>query len=130
MDRLREFLEAVRTQGMATGRFRGLLHLLVGRHIQLADGTLVSDGMTWRAVAQTLKKYRWDKEAVGELGLSPEDLPPRDREKYWYLAITRANLSSAEATAQANALAEELLSLGYIVGPGPSQDKQSDEKRS
>ena len=30
MDRLREFLEAVRTHGIAQGNLRGLLHILIG----------------------------------------------------------------------------------------------------
>src|SRR3954454_8385221 len=87
MDELREFLDAVRKRGTATGHFRGLLHLLVGRRISLPDGTLVSGGMNWRQLAALLKRYRWDREVVRELGLDPADLPPRDREKYWYTAI-------------------------------------------
>jgi hypothetical protein len=115
MDRLREFLEAVRTNGAATGRFRGLLYVLVGRRVSLADGTPVSGGMTWREAAAALKKYRWDREAVRELGLDPADLPPRDREKYWYLAISRAGLGGPEAAAQAEALTAALRELGYAV---------------
>src|SRR5262245_34012033 len=98
MDRLREFLDAVREQGTVKGRFRGLLYLLIGRRISLVDGTVVSEGMTWRAVAAALKKYRWDREDVRELGLDPADLPPRDREKFWYAAIARAGVVSPEAT--------------------------------
>src|SRR5262245_5793529 len=94
MDRLREFLEAVRAQG-ANCPFRGLLHVLVGRRITLADGTLVSEGMTWREAAAALKKYRWDRQAVRELRLDPKDLPPRDREKFWYTAISRAAVGGA-----------------------------------
>jgi hypothetical protein len=81
MDRLRQFLEAVRKQGTATGHFRGLLHLLIGRRISLPEGEVVSGGMTWRELAGLLKKVRWDREAVQELGLDPAALPPRDREK-------------------------------------------------
>jgi hypothetical protein len=113
MDRLREFLEAVRDRGAATGRFRGLLHVLVGRRVALADGTVVSAGMTWREVAAALKKYRWDRDAVRELGLDPADLPPRDREKFWYMAINRAGVGTPEAAAEAEALAEALRDLGY-----------------
>ena len=38
MDRLSQFLEAVRDQGVAAGHFRGLMHLLIGESIRLADG--------------------------------------------------------------------------------------------
>src|SRR6478672_5927657 len=116
MDQLREFLDAIRKHGTATGHFRGLLHLLIGRRVSLADGTAVSAGMTWRALAALLKKYRWDREQVRELGLDPASLPPRDREKYWYLAISRAGLTSSEATADADSLIEPLAALGYVIG--------------
>lgn len=116
MDRLREFLEAVRTHGTATGRFRGLLYLLIGKRISLADDTEVSAGMSWREAAAVLKKYRWDREAVRELGMEPASLPPRDREKYWYTAISKAGLGSPEAAAEAEELAAKLADLGYKVG--------------
>jgi hypothetical protein len=121
MDRLREFLETVQSQGAATGHFRGLLHLLIGRRISLADGTLVSGGLTWRELASLLKKQRWDRDAVRELNLDPADLPPRDREKFWYTAIARAGVQSPEAAADADALVEALAALGYAVGPAPGQ---------
>jgi hypothetical protein len=124
MDSLRELLEAVRERGAASGRFRGLLHVLVGRTVRRADGTVVASGMTWRELAALLKKVRWDREAVRELGLSPKDLPPRDREKFWYAAIARAGLASPEALAAAAALAEELAGLGYEVGPPPAAGKE------
>ena len=119
MDRLREFLEAVQQQGAAQGHFRGLLHILIGRRVSLVDGTLVSGGMTWRELAALLKKLRWDREAVRELGLDPADLPPRDRQKFWYSAISQAGVTSAEASAAADALAKSLRALGYVVGPAP-----------
>ena len=125
MDQLRELLEAVRTHGTATGHFRGLLHLLVGRRITLADGTLVSAGMTWRNAAALLKKYRWDREAVRELGLSPKDLPPRDREKFWYVAISRAGLGTPQASGEADALVEPLRARGYSIGPAPGEGGKS-----
>jgi hypothetical protein len=119
MDSLRELLEAVRAKDVVRGRFRGLLHILVGRRITAADGTLISAGMTWRDVAALLKRLRWDREAVRELGLDPAQLPPRDRERYWYTAIARAGIDSPEAVAEANQLVEPLKELGYIVGPAP-----------
>lgn len=116
MDRLREFLETVRSRGVATGRFRGLLHVMIGRRITLADGTVVSTGMTWREAAAALKKQRWDRDTVRELGLDPGELPPRDREKYWYVAINRAGLGTPEAASEADALADALRELGYEIG--------------
>src|SRR4051812_1639728 len=89
MDRLRGFLDIVREQGHAAGNFLGLLHVLIGRRITLADGTEVSRGLSWRDVSAWLKKVRWDREAVRELGLEPDDLSPRDRQRYWYQAIAQ-----------------------------------------
>jgi hypothetical protein len=120
MDSLRELLGAIRERGAAAGRFRGLLHVLVGRTVRRADGAAVASGMTWRELAALLKRVRWDREAVRELGLSPKDLPPRDREKFWYAAIARAGLASPEALAEAEALVGELAALGYEVGPPPA----------
>ncbi len=119
MDRLRELLEAVGKAGLAQGNLRGLFHVLIGRRIALADGTVVSAGMTWRELAAHLKKARWDREAVRELGLSPEDLPPRDREKFWYTAIAQAAVAGPAATAEGDRLVEPLRGLGYEVGPAP-----------
>jgi hypothetical protein len=119
MDRLRQFLEAVRTQGIAQGNLRGLLHILIGRRITLADGTQVSGGMTWRELAALLKKQRWDREAVRDLGLDPARLPPRDRQRFWYTAISQAGLNSAAALSAGDALVEPLRALGYEVGSAP-----------
>src|SRR4051812_10720290 len=100
MDRLREFLEAVGKAGTARGRFRGLLHTLIGRRITLPEGDVVSAGMTWRELAAQLKKYRWDPESVRELGLDPAALPPRDRQKFWYTAISQAGVNTPAASAE------------------------------
>ena len=119
MDRLRELLDVVAERGLGTGNFLGLLHVLIGRKIALDDGTAISAGLTWRDVASLLKKLRWDREAVRELGLDPESLPPRDRERYWYLAITRARVDSPAAIAAGNRMAEALQAAGYVIGPPP-----------
>jgi hypothetical protein len=119
MDRLREFLEAVRRQGVAQGHFRGLLHILIGRRVALIEGTPVSGGMTWRELSALLKKLRWDREVVRELGLDPADLPPRDRQKFWYTAIAQAGVTGPAAIAEADALVGPLRALGYVVGPAP-----------
>jgi hypothetical protein len=119
MDGLREFVDQLQQQAVARGRFRGLLHVLIGRRLTRADGTVVSTGLTWREVARLLKRVRWDKEAVRELGLDPAQLPARDREKYWYAAISQAQVDSPAARAAADELAAALRPLGYEVGPGP-----------
>jgi hypothetical protein len=127
MDQLRNFFAILQQHSTATGRFRGLLHLLIARKITLPSGEAVAGGMTWRALAAALKKYRWDREAVRELGIDPAELPPRDREKYWYLAITRANLSSAEAAKQAEELVDPCRLLGYVVSGPTSETKETAE---
>jgi hypothetical protein len=128
MDPLRDFLEAVRAQGLALGNFRGLLHALVGRRITTAEGAAVSAGLTWREVAALLKRLRWDREAVRELGLDPATLPPRDRQRYWYTAIAQADLAAAGAAA--DELMEPLQRLGYVVAGAPRPaEKPAAKKR-
>jgi hypothetical protein len=117
MDALSEFLGDVKRRGLAQGNFLGLLHLLIGRPISTAEGTRISQGLTWRELAALLKKARWSKESVRELGLDPDDLPPRDRQRYWYTAIARAAISSTQADDQASRLTERLAAAGYVVGP-------------
>ncbi len=121
MDSLRELLEAVREHDLARGQFQGLLHLLVGRRISREDGTLVSSGTTWRDLATLFKRLRWDREVVRELGLDPADLPPRDRQRFWYTAIARGGIDSTAAREAAERLLEPLEELGYVVGPAPGQ---------
>ncbi|MGH7170577.1 MAG: hypothetical protein ACRELF_21715 [Gemmataceae bacterium] len=121
MDSLRELLDAVRERDMVQDHFRGLLHILVGRRITRPDGALVSSGMTWRDLAALLKRLRWDREAVRELGVDPTGLAPRDRERFWYTAIARAAIDSPEAVAAAEELVLPLEELGFVVGPAPGQ---------
>jgi hypothetical protein len=118
MDRLEKFLEAVRQSGRATGRLRGLLYILVGMKVRMKDGTEVSSGLTWRAAATALKNARWEREAAAELGIDPAELAPRDREKFWFGAISRAGLHTPEAKQDADALARALKTLGYEVSTG------------
>jgi hypothetical protein len=101
------------------GNFLGLLHVLIGRRVTRADGTPVSPGLTWRALADLLKSLRWNKDAVRELGLDPADLPPRDRQRFWYTAIAQAHVDSPEAVAAGDRLAALVLPLGYVVSPAP-----------
>jgi hypothetical protein len=120
MDQLREFVDTIGKKGTAQGNLRGLLHILIGRRVTLLDGSLVSQGMTWRAVAALLKKLRWDTETVRDLNLDPAALPPRDRQRFWYTAISQAGIDTPEASAAADALIEPLHALGYEVGQAPS----------
>ncbi len=115
---LREFLDQIKSHGYAQGLFLGLLHILIGRRVTHEE-TVVCQGLTWRDAAGWLKKMRWDKESVRELGLKPEELPPRDRERFWYIVISRAGVDSAAAFEAAAKLTEKLAPLGYVIGPPP-----------
>jgi hypothetical protein len=119
MDRLRDFLDALKEQALAAGNFLGLLHVLIGRRIVAPDDTLLSAGISWRELAGLLKQVRWDKEAVREVGLDPANLPPRDRLKYWYTAIAQAGVGSDKATRAGDDFAKRLAKLGYKVSPAP-----------
>ena len=115
MDPVDEFLTVLRGRQMVSGYFAGMLHLLIGRTLVKADGSVVSTGLTWRAMADVLKTLRFDRELVRELGLDPDDLPPRDREKFWFAAILRAGITSPRIKANADALSVLLPNLGYRI---------------
>src|SRR5688500_58091 len=87
MDGLRDFLEAVRQQGLAGGLLKGLFHVAIGRRISRTDGIVVSSGVTWRELSGLLKVLRFDKGLVAEIGVDPESLAPRDRQRFWYATI-------------------------------------------
>ncbi len=123
MDRMRLFLDEIKHQGVAQGNFLGLLNVLIGRRIRKTGGPDLTTGLTWRELAALLKKVRWDKEAVRELGLEPASLPPRDRQRYWYTAIVQARVDSPAAFEAGDRLAQQLSQLGYEVGPGPGGGK-------
>src|SRR5207249_899599 len=97
MDALRTFLEDLKRHGLDHGHTLGLFRAFIGQRITKADGMLLCRGLTWRALAALLKKARWPKDAVRDLGLEPASLPPRDRQQYWYLAISLAKVDSPEA---------------------------------
>lgn len=120
MDGVRELLEAARENDLATGRFRGLLHIVIGRTVSRPDGTKLSAGLTWREIASLLKALRYDPELGREAGADPDTLSPRDRERYWYAVIALARVDGAEALAEADALIGPLKSLGFVVAPAPS----------
>jgi len=115
MEGAHEFLEAVRQQQLIKGHFRGLIHALVGRRISRDDGSVISAGLTWRQVSELLKTMRWDRDWVKELGLEPDDLPPRDRQRFWYSAIVAAGIDTPQAAAAADQLAERVKPLGYTI---------------
>jgi hypothetical protein len=119
MDRLGELLNLLRAQGTARDNFLGLLNVLIGRRITLADGTTVSAGLTWRELAGVLRRVRWDRDDVRELGLDPDALPPRDRQRFWYTAIAQAGVDSPAAAAAGDRLVKPFEQLGYRVGPAP-----------
>jgi hypothetical protein len=125
MDGLREFLTDLKRHGYAQGNLLGLLHVMIGRRIQTPAGVVLSSGLTWRHVAELLKRVRWDKEAVRDLGLVPSALPPRDRMRYWFLAISQAGVDSPEARRAGDQLAEVLRIAGYLISGGPSREVNS-----
>lgn len=126
MDAVREFLDDVQSHGFAQGNLLGLLHVCIGRRIEKVGGTLVSAGVTWRDLAALLKKLRWPKEAVRELGLDPDALPPRDRQRYWYMAISQARVDSPAAVQAGDRLAVALRKAGYQVGAAPGMAEPGD----
>src|SRR5947208_1944329 len=105
MDGVRDFLDELQKGHKAQGNLLGLLHILIGRRIARVDGTVISTGLTWRHVADLLKTLRWDPDAVRDLGIDPTTLPPRDRQRYWYLAISPAQLGSDAAVKSVDKLA-------------------------
>jgi hypothetical protein len=119
MDGVRDFLDELQKSHKARGHFLGLLHILIGRRIARADGTVVSTGQTWRQVADLLKTVRWEPDAVREVGIDPAVLPPRDRQRYWYLAISQAQVGSDAAIKAGDKLATALAKSGYVIGPAP-----------
>ncbi|WP_020469211.1 hypothetical protein [Zavarzinella formosa] len=119
MERLTEFLESLRHHQLVRGQFRAILHVVIGRTITLNDGTVVSSGVTWRELAKLLQTIRWDKELVRELGLNPDDLPPRDRQRFWYIAISTAKVMSLDARNLGDQFARLVVPIGYLIGPAP-----------
>lgn len=119
MDALAALLDQVKKRGLARNTFLGFLHVLIGRKITTEEGEPVSDGLTWRELAGQLKKMRWPIADVAELGLDPEELPPKDRQRFWYTALLRAGVDSPKAREEGDRFAERLNNLGYRIGPPP-----------
>jgi hypothetical protein len=119
MDGIRDLLDTAREHGLVAGRFRGLLHIAIGRTVTKPDGTKLSTGLTWREVASLLKSLRFDPDLGRELGADPDTLSPRDRERYWYAVIALARVDGPEALAEAEKLVGPLKDHGFIVVPAP-----------
>lgn len=125
MAALYDFLEETKRNRCAAGNFLGLLNVLIGRRVARSDGSTVSAGLTWREAALALKKARWDREAVRELGIDPATLPPRDRQRFWYSAISQAQVDSPAASGAGDRLAEAVAAAGYQVSAAPRPQKES-----
>ena len=108
-------LELIRDRKLASGRLRGVFHLVIARKLTRTDGTLLSTGVTWRELSQLLKSLKFDRELVKELGTDPDLLAPKDREKFWYAAISLAKVDSPQARREAEELLELLNPLGIVV---------------
>jgi hypothetical protein len=117
MEGIRDLLETARANGLVAGRFRGLLHIAIGRTVTKPDGSRLSAGLTWREIATLLKTLRFDPELGRELGADPDTLSPRDRERYWYAVIALARVDGPDAVAQADQLIGPLKEHGYVVAP-------------
>jgi len=115
MDAMAELFEKIRSAELSKGLFLGFLHVLIGRTITSPAGTVISSGLTFRDVAVWLKKLRWNPEDVRELGLDPDSLPLRDRQRYWFVAICQAKVDSAAALKEAEKFIAKLKSAGYEV---------------
>src|SRR5262245_61932941 len=120
MEALAALLDLIRKQGVAKGNLLGFFHVLIGRSITASGGGVISSGLPWRELANWLKKPRWDIQMVADLGLDPDDRPPKDRQRFWYAAIARAGVDSATAAQAGDAFAKKLERHGYQVGPGPA----------
>ncbi len=116
MDALSTFFDDLKKSGQTQGHLLGFLQVLIGRTIvRASDKVTVTKGMTWRELAGWLKKVRWDPDAVRELGLDPKELPPRDRQRYWYSAIMQAKVDGADALKAGDRFVDVLRGLGYDV---------------
>ena len=115
MDALQSLLDLLKKKHLVQGHLLGFLHVLIGRKIIDPGGATISTGLVWRDLAALLRKSRWGPELVRELALDPDELPPRDRQRFWYSAIIRAQVDSPAAHLAGDRFAEVLRSHGYEV---------------
>ena len=121
MEALAALLDLIKKHNRAKGNLAGFFHVLIGRKITGPGGEALSSGLPWRDLANWLKKLRWDTKAVRDLGLDADDLPPKDRQRFWYTAIAKAGVDTAAASKAGDTFAKKLESHGYKVGPPPGQ---------
>ena len=124
MEKLLEFLETLRKHGLVAGHLRGVFHIVIGRRITDRNGRVVSAGVTWRELSNILKDMRFDKDLVVEIGAVPDELSPRDRQRFWYSVIALAKPDSTEAHTQAAKLIAALKPHGYTIGSAPAPPSQ------
>jgi hypothetical protein len=125
MKALGTFLSWLETRKLMEGRVRGLFHILVGREIVDKRGDVISNGLTWREVAEAFAAAHINTAHVEQLGLDPEKLAPRDRKRFWYAAIMTAKPDSLEAREEAEKLIAALKPHGYQIGDAPPPSKPS-----
>ena len=119
MDALTDLFELLQTKHLTRGLFLGFLNVLIGRRVTSPGGVVLSSGLPFRELANWLKKVRWDPDDVKELGLDPNALPVRDRQRYWFSAICQAQVGSDAAVKAGDQFAAKLQAHGYTVGPAP-----------
>src|SRR5688572_10503878 len=119
MDALTELFDLLRAKQLTRSLFLGFLNVLIARRITNSQGVIVSAGLTFRDLANWLRKVRWDPDDVKELGLDPDSLPVRDRQRYWFSAICQAQVGSEAALKSGEQFAAKLKAAGYVVGPPP-----------
>jgi len=81
--------------------------------------SLVPGGETTIKAVTALRRPWLFFDLVREIGLNPDDLPPRDRQRYWYAAIVAARVDAFDVRALGDAYAKLVAPLGFIVGPAP-----------
>ena len=117
MDALIDLFDLIKTKHLAAGNFLGFLNVFIGRRVSGPNGALLSAGFTFRELATWLKKVRWDPEQVHELGKNPDDLPLRDRQRYWFVAICSVRVDSPAAQKAGDIFAVALMEQGYVIVP-------------
>ena len=70
MDALQEFLDDLKRHGLDQGHLLGLFNVLIGRRVARADGTVVSNGLTWRELSEAVYRLA---EGLASIGIGPGD---------------------------------------------------------
>lgn len=117
MDALDNFLLALKEGSITKGRILGLIRLLVAYKIYDKNGDPVTLGVTFRTLAEKLKKARWETSEIDALGINPKELPQRDRYRFWYVALVRSKVNDPVAIKEADELANKIMNIGYQAIP-------------